>query len=422
MRKHTGTGHAGMRTRSKRAQERDPWGEPPWTARFVPRRRALPERVDFAIIGGGFSGLSAAVHLKKMAPGKSVLVLEAGLLGNGASGRTGGMALDETAAGKLPGLGKVLSGYRKILRDLKLRLSKDEAGFPGVWEIGRGGAAPALDSQAKHLQFKKHSAIHWNDSGDLRIVRKLPGGSVDPKKIVAELARAAESAGAQFVENAEVRGVKFGDPIELRIQLNRSGSKRAMTIQAAQVLFATNAGGLNFSGMPQAAQAKVTFALATASLKRAEIAALGLADSKSFYTVDLPYLWGRIFDGNRIIFGSGLVPAYGEAVKNSEREKKKLWGGLEKIDVRRGDAASRLEALEKRVRGFHPALESVKITHRWGGPILITEDWHPVFRHHPKTKRAIVLGGFSGHGVALAVYLGRRAAQALLGKRKLPKW
>ena len=77
-----------------------PWGVPPWTVDFRPAPCALPDHVDFAIIGGGFTGLSAAAWLRRFAPGRSVLVLESASLGEGASGRTGGMALAETAAGK----------------------------------------------------------------------------------------------------------------------------------------------------------------------------------------------------------------------------------------------------------------------------------------------------------------------------------
>src|SRR6266853_1758310 len=79
------------------------WGMPPWTVDYRPAPRALPDHVDFAIVGAGFSGLSAAAWLRRMAPGRSVLVLESAALGDGASGRTGGMALAETAAGPLPG-------------------------------------------------------------------------------------------------------------------------------------------------------------------------------------------------------------------------------------------------------------------------------------------------------------------------------
>src|SRR6266851_9648263 len=174
-----------------------PWGAPPWTVDFRPAPRALPDHVDFAIVGGGFTGLSAAAWLRRFAPGQSVLVLEGASLGDGASGRTGGMALAETAAGKLPGLGDVLAGYKKILRAFRIdsRLT-----LPGVWELGH--SAPTAKGSGP---VGKRSPISWNDSGELKVVRRVPGGTVDPGKVLAGLARAAENAGAQIVEHAEVR-------------------------------------------------------------------------------------------------------------------------------------------------------------------------------------------------------------------------
>src|SRR5215469_8714266 len=91
------------------------WGEPPWKIAFHNKTRRLPEYVDVAIVGGGFAGLTAAVYAKLGDKKKTVLVLEARRIGNGASGRTGGMALAQSAAGELPGLGDVLGGYEKIL-------------------------------------------------------------------------------------------------------------------------------------------------------------------------------------------------------------------------------------------------------------------------------------------------------------------
>src|SRR5262249_40858279 len=98
-------------------ENRHNWGREPWTVSFRPKRERLPSNADFVVVGAGFAGLSAAAWLKRLCPQKSVVVLESGRIGNGASGRTGGMALDESAAGKLPGLGDVLGGYRKILRE-----------------------------------------------------------------------------------------------------------------------------------------------------------------------------------------------------------------------------------------------------------------------------------------------------------------
>ncbi|PYU76866.1 MAG: hypothetical protein DMG49_00670 [Acidobacteria bacterium] len=391
-----------MRPKSHRnvaTRKPHPWGTPPWTVDFRPSRWALPDHVDFAIVGGGFSGLSAAAWLRRFAPGQSVVVLESAGLGDGASGRTGGMALAESAAGELPGLGDVLAGYKKILRafhiDSRLML-------PGVWELGR--SAPA-----------KHSPICWSDSGELKVVRLVPGGTVDPGKVVAGLARAAENAGAQIVEHAEVRALDFSNPVRLRIRGNLGSRIHQKEIRAEQVLLATNAFSLELSGLRPAAVPRLTFALATAPLSAAQLKAIGLSSRRPFYTVDFPYLWGRLLDSNGVIFGAGLVPAPmstpfraptgARSIKNDARD-------LHRYDVCRGEAAGRLRWLESRVRKLHHVLASVRITHRWGGPILFTEEMLPIFRHHPRSKQVMILAGYNGHGVALSVYLGKWAAQA----------
>ncbi len=392
-----------------------PWGAPPWTVDFCPTPRALPDHVDFAIVGGGFSGLSAAAWLRRLAPGRSVLVLESASLGEGASGRTGGMALAETAAGNLPGLGDVLAGYKKILRALRIdsRLT-----LPGVWELSRSGPA------------KKHSPICWSDSGDLKIVRRVPGGTVNPGKVLAGLARAAENAGAQIVEHAEVRALDFSNPVRLRVRCNRRGRIHRKEIRTEQVLLATNAFSLELSGLRAAAEPKLTFALATAPLSAAQLKVLGLSSRRPFYTVDLPYLWGRLLESNGVIFGAGLVPPYVGTPSRfpfGARSIKKRTHDLRRYDVRKGEAAARLRWLENRVRHLHPALENVRITQRWGGPILFTEKMLPIFRwfipkDHPRSKHVMILAGYNGHGVALSVYLGKWAAEALLARRPLPSW
>ncbi len=394
-----------------------PWGAPPWTVDFRPAAHALPDYVDFVIVGGGFTGLSAAAWLRRFAPGRSVLVLESASLGDGASGRTGGMALAETAAGNLPGLGDVLAGYKKILRALRIdsRLT-----LPGVWELGR--SAPATKGSGP---VGKHSPISWSDSGELKVVRRVPGGTVDPGKVLAGLARAAENAGAQIVERAEVRALDFSSPLRLHVRRNLRGRIHEKEIRAEQVLLATNASSLELSGLRAAVEPKLTFALATAPLSAAQRKAIGFSSRRPFYTLDFPYLWGRLLESNGVIFGSGLVPApvgmpFG--VPLGVHSRKNGAHELRRYDVRRGEAAERLLWLESRVRRLHPALASVRITHRWGGPILFTEDMRPIFRRHPRSKHVMVLGGYNGHGVALSVYLGKWAAQALLARRPLPPW
>jgi gamma-glutamylputrescine oxidase len=401
------------------------WGETPWKIMFRGRRAALPDDVDFAVVGGGFTGLSAAAWLAKLAPKKTVLLVEAERLGNGASGRTGGMALAQTAAGDLLGLGDVLSGYGKILRDLRVDA---ELELPGVWEVARNEES----MEGKKVHPLRNSPIDWEDSGRVRAVGKVPGGSVDPGKVVSGLARAAARAGAQIAEDSEVVRMEFSDAVRLHVErkLRRGIERRIVT--AKKVLLATNAASRELAAKTysrkESSEPRLTFAVATAPLTKKLITSLGMDSGRPFYSVDFPYLWGRMLKNRGMIFGSGLVPAFGKFLREDAARAKsaeavtKLWGGLERFDVRHGEPAARLRSLEKRVRLLHPAMKNVRITHRWGGPILTTKDFMPTFRAHPENKNVVVLGGFSGHGVALSVYLGRWAAEHFLGKRRLPRW
>src|SRR4029077_16739687 len=156
----------------------------------------------------------------------------------------------------------------------------------------------------------KHSPISWRDSGELRVVGLVPGGTVDPGKVLAGLTRAAESAGARIIEHAEARSLEFSDPIRLRVAHNIRGRTQLKEIRAGQLLLATNAFSLKLSGLGAIADPKLTFALATAPLSAAQLKAIGLSSRHPFYTVDLPYLWGRLLDSNAVIFGAGLVPPY----------------------------------------------------------------------------------------------------------------
>jgi glycine/D-amino acid oxidase-like deaminating enzyme len=360
------------------------WGNRPWTVNFRAAHSELPADVDFAVVGGGFTGLAGAAWLKKLVPERTVALLEAGGIGAGSSGHTGGIALAESAVGDLPGLGDVLGGYQEILRELRVEA---DLRLPGCYELAR--TKPLADSP-----------IRWRDSGDLRASKEVPGGSIDPGKAVGGLAAAAQEAGVLLLEETPVEEARFTKSVEL--------FTGAGVVHAKKALFATNAFALELSSLQGRAQAAFTTAIMTEPLDDAVLEQLGLGQRKPFYTVDLPYLWGRIL-GQAVIFGGGLI--FFED-----------WRGLNSLDVASGEAVEIFARLEHRVRALHPALNAVQFTHRWGGPICIAEGWRPVFERHPRSENAIVLRAYSGHGVTQSVYLGAWAAEALLGRRELPDW
>lgn len=362
-----------------------PWGKPPWKIDFVPPPADFPEEADFAVVGGGFTGLAAGAWLRRTDPSKSVVLLEASRIGAGASGRTGGIVLTETAGGDLHGLGDVLAGLQDILKKLEVEC---DLRLPGVWEVGRTGK-------------NRQSPIEWSDSGRVVVVDEYPGGSLDPGKLVGGLARAADRLGAKIFEESPVRSAEWGDVAVLKLDRG--------VLRAKKVLFATNALSLELSGFGELAEPRLTLAVASEPLREDHLEAIGMADRKPFYTVDLPYLWGRVCKDNSLVFGSGLVAA------EESRD-------LGTVSITSGESARLVHSLEARVRGLHPALKKIHFTHRWGGPILFRESWLPVLDWHPHSRNAILVGAYAGHGVALSCYFGAWAAEAFLGGRELPRW
>jgi len=125
-------------------------------------------------------------------------------------------------------------------------------------------------------------------------------------------------------------------------------------------------------------------------------------------------LWGRVLPGGGLLFGGGLAFA-GPAE-------------LAALDLRRGEPARALERLRQRVRGLHPLLADVPVVAEWGGPVCFRPGGVPVLSAHPADSgppgepRVVVTGAYAGHGVALGLRVGELAAQALLGRGRLPAW
>src|SRR5262249_459133 len=162
-------------------------------------------------------------------------------------------------------LGDVLAGFANLLSQLEISA---DLNLTGVWELGRSEPSSMI------------SPISWFDSGELRAVQEVPGGTVDPGKLVGGLAHAAVRRGALIFEHARVERLVFGKwPL-----LTTLGSQ----VQAKQVLIATNAQSLELSGLAGEAQPKFTLALATEPLSTSQIDSLGLASGRPFYTLDLP--------------------------------------------------------------------------------------------------------------------------------------
>ncbi len=355
------------------------WGTPPWSLPPAGDGAGLPDggSFDLAVIGGGFSGLAAALEALRLDRGVRVVVLEAGRVGSGASGRTGGIVLEATAAGPAPGFDGCLEGLSAFLTaegiDCALSLG-------GCWEVGRSDPPGP-------------SPIAWDDGGVLRVQRTVPGGTLDPGAFLAGRVRALRGKGGEVREGAAVRGIDAGAGwVRLQGETGRCRARKVALTGDAPVLGA-------FGGAVQPYQ---TLALAVGPLPAPLLSEIGWSSGTPFYTQDLPYLWGRPSPDHGAIIGSGLVPFGGAASLDEEGPR------------------SLLADLEGRVRGLHPVLRSVRVTHRWAGPIGLTEDFRPRFERWKGCPDALAAAGFCGHGVALSVRVGRLLAGALLKDEPLP--
>jgi gamma-glutamylputrescine oxidase len=359
----------------------DRWGTSPWDTGAPRPRVAPPASCDVAVVGAGLTGLSAARHLARR--GVDVVVLEAERVGAGASGRTGAIALEGTAAGALDGADDCLGALARIVMDAEIACDLE---LGGCWELD-------------HLPVSSAAPL-WRDAEQvLAVGRTEPGGTVDAGALLRGLADAASAAGARIVERAPVL------PLEAGVRLRVAGGA---TLTARHVVVATEALTRNLVPLPADVRAALTLALATEPLAAATLDAIGLAGRRPFYTTDLPYLWGRGLADGRLVVGSGLVfPENGD---------------VHGVSVDHAAARAAFERLEKRLHGFHPALAGVRIDARWGGPVSFRGSGTPIFAWHPDLPGVLVTGAYAGHGVALAVRLGARAAEAIVDGRPLPAW
>ena len=228
----------------------------------------------------------------------------------------------------------------------------------------------------------------------------VPGGTIDPGALVGGLAHAARAAGAALHESAAVHALERGRPVRLHTTAGQ--------VRADHVVVALNAWTTTLLELPIRFDAALTLAVCTAPLAPEAIAALGLSDAVPFYTLDLPYLWGRTLRDGRLILGAGLVGAPD--------------GAVARIRLDDPEAVASLHRLMARLPGFHPALDDVEITHRWGGPIAFPASRTPVLGRLPDAANVIVSGGCAGHGIALGVRAGQLVADAIVDGTPLPSW
>jgi glycine/D-amino acid oxidase-like deaminating enzyme len=369
----------------------------------------LPQTVDVAVIGGGYTGLSAARTLAKR--GVRVAVLEAETIGWGASSRNGGMTL----TGLKPAMQTVIKRYgREVARrlfhcsvesvDTVEQIVRDEnieCGFarsghlltaskPAHYEAFKG----EVDFMAKEFnhavrlvpQTQLRSEI-GSDRYHGALVDEVSGG-LNPAQYVTGLARAAEKAGATLHARARVNSLeRTSSPLSAggtRFFIQTERGK----LEAGAVLVGTS----GYTGrVTQQLQKKIipigSFIIATERLSDA--LAHELSPKNRMIFDSMHYLnYFRLWD-NRMLFGGRA--AFFPENKNT---------------VTRSAEILRREMVE-----VYPQLRDVQVDYVWGGTLDFAFD---MMTHVGEQDGLYYSLGYAGHGVAMATYLGKTVAEAML--------
>lgn len=359
-----------------------------------------PIHTDVCIVGAGYTGLSAALHLARQ--GYDVVVLEAHRVGFGASGRNGGQVasgqrLDQSVLEARYGADRARALWQTA-RDARALV--DQLVSDGIECDLRSGVIYATDkdaalrdyaAEAEHLAksygYTQAEAIGATDAERLIGTSVYKGGLLDhgaahlnPLKLALGLAQRVQTAGAQIYERSAVRSLQDSGPhVILRTD--------EATISADHVVLAGN-GYLGALDQKTAAHVMPinSYMIATEPLgDRAEgILRAGHAVADSRFVVN----YFRLSPDGRLLFGGGESYGYRFA---------------------RDIAAKVRRPMER----LFPQLQGIGIDYAWGGTLALTRSRLPFVAR--SSRRVLTAGGYSGHGVALSLLAGRATSEAICG-------
>lgn len=372
------------------------------------------QTADLTIIGGGYTGLWAAVRALEAEPGLSVVLLESDRCGFGASSRNGGFCDSSLTHGVENGIAhwpdeiqKLVDLGRENLNEIEGRIQRYgiQADFHRAPETAVATEPWQLESLAESLELHLSVGddVELLDETEMQariasptflggLVRHNDTALVDPARLCWELRRVAESLGAVVFERSPAT------------QVSRAGTQLLIAtptgaVRSEKAIMATNA----YRGPQRAARRYVIpvydHVLMTEPLDAAQRSSLlwlegdGLGDARNQFhyyrlTEDDRILWGG-FDV-KYHYGSSLDPAHDQD------------NGTHR-------------ALSEHFFETFPQLEGVRFTHRWGGPIGTTTRFSATWgKAHD--GQLVWVAGYTGLGVG-ASHFGARVALDLVTKR-----
>jgi sarcosine oxidase len=376
--------------------------EPPLAAPILRGR----ERASLLVIGGGITGLSTAVHLVEMGfPPRDIVVLEAGRVAEGASGRSGGQVI--------PGLkvdlrsltnrfGEDLGRRFEALAsraadrvfDLVERYRIDCAPVRAGWLQGAHapGAADTIRRRAKALA-EAGAPVSYVDADEFRQrtgtgeyvggLFDLRAGTVQPMSYARGLARVARAAGVRVFEGSRARHLA-------RAVTSWHVATAEGSVAAEQVVLATD--GYTDATWPDLHRTLLivqSLQVATEPLQ-GDVSAAILPGREAVSETRRIAIYFRRDEAGRLVFGGRGACA--------DEERGAFFG-----------------ALEAKLARIFPALRSVRIESRWAGAVSLTVDHLPHL--HEPTPGLHAAIGYNGRGIAMATVIGEVLARRIMGAR-----
>ncbi len=359
--------------------------------------------VDVAVIGGGFTGLSAALHVAE--GGASVAVLEAETPGWGASGRNGGFCC--LGGSKLPRPMMVRRYGEAATQDYE-RAEKDAVSLVADL-LSRHGIDAETHSKGETILAHSERAMNRlrraaDSSGVLHEASELAalgmggpfaggyttpvGFGLNPRKYLFGLATAARAIGVELFQRSGA----------LAIDRSTTGFDVKTPhglVQAQKVLICTN--GYSSEDTPEWMAARYlpvqSTVLVTRPLTDAEVQAQGWTSDQIAYDTRHLLHYFRLLPDRRFLFG--------------------MRGGL------RSSARAEQAIRRKVVADFHdmfPSWSGVEITNIWSGMVCLSRDLVPFAGHVPECGELYAGFAYHGNGVAMGTYCGRALARMVLGQ------
>lgn len=364
-----------------------------------------PDKVDIAIVGSGYTGLSAALELARA--GVNVLVLEAHRFGEGASTRSGGMVSSGVNVGKGGDVEKLYGKERidhmleeasSAYEHLEQVIEKEsiDCFYRRVGRFVGAHCSSALRSQASKIDqlnaqtgcgaalvqkdgVRDHVATDFYYGG---MTIELSGG-LHPSLYHKGLREACRAAGVKMSANTMVEKVEPMSEGGVRLTTSRG------IVEAREAVLGTN--GYTGGATPWHQRRVVpvaSYIIATEPLGKERVKELFPTDRMISDTKRVLYYYRPSPDGTRVIFGG-------------------------RASFRSLSAAETAPILYQHMLGVFPQLEGVKITHGWTGNVAFTFDRVPHIGEENGVHYAL---GCNGSGVVMMSHLGHQIGLKILGK------